>query len=381
MEKLTSGKKILVLSSNGGYGHSAAVSTLQKILGTRYEMCIIYPINDVHICGIFSRENIYNQMLLKGWVRSTNILARIFAPLFFRIRHKLVEELITKAIEKEKPDLVLSIIPFLNFPAAEATHKKGLPFLLVTTDNDLKNWVIGLKSMSRSHFKVTIGNELPTTRQMLMKYGVDQSAIQNLGLPLRLEFIQKRSKEQLRTLYQVAEDRHVVLLMMGGAGANCAFDLAKSILKLPLSVHLIVCTGKNEQLINRLKNIFPHPSNALMSVGFTQDIPDLMALADLLITKPGPGTINEAIAMQLPILIDDTKKALYWERINIDLILKYGIGAQIKRYQDIQSLLQKYLKNPKVRTEIQEAYAKIPPCTFHEKIEPLIEEMLDTKHT
>ena len=64
-------------------------------------------------------------------------------------------------------------------------------------------------------------------------------------------------------------------------------------------------------------------------LGFTDRVADLMAISHLIVTKPGPGTISEAIAMKLPILIDNTDKLLFWERINVDLVLNYGVGQRI----------------------------------------------------
>jgi len=368
-------KKLLVLSSKGGYGHSAAVSTLQKILNDRYDIEIIHPINEVRFCGIFFREKIYNQMLLKGWIRSMNLMAGIFAPFFISLCTKKIQSDLEKSIEKAKPDLVISLIPFLNLPAIGAAETQKKPYLLITIDNDLKNWMRGLKEVTHPKFNVTIGHKLPTTTNYLKKVGIGEQSIHHLGLPLRLEFTQKRDKKELRAQYQIAADRSVILLMMGGAGATRALEYARHILQIPLSTHLIVCAGNNLKLIEQLKALPSHPSNTLTVYGFSQNICDLMAMADVLITKPGPGTINEAVAMRLPVLLDNTKTSLFWERINLEMVKQYGIGTQINDFKSLKSLLEEYLKSPAKKKALQKAFDTTPPCTFHESIESLIAQM------
>src|SRR3989304_6790134 len=48
-------KKILVLSSHGGYGHTAAGHTLIALLGKQYQFSIYHPIDDVRVLGVALR--------------------------------------------------------------------------------------------------------------------------------------------------------------------------------------------------------------------------------------------------------------------------------------------------------------------------------------
>ena len=38
--------------------------------------------------------------------------------------------------------------------------------------------------------------------------------------------------------------------------------------------------------------------------GFTKEVPYYMRLSDFFIGKPGPGSISEALAMKLPVLVE-----------------------------------------------------------------------------
>lgn len=369
-------KKILVLCSNGGYGHNAAANTLKTILGKKYDIKVVYPIDQLRIWGVRSGEQIYNSMLQYGWIRSMNAITKYVAPRLFRTRKKKVEELVSRYIEREKPDLVISLIPYVNFPASEAARKKEIPYLLITTDNDLRNWVHGLQRVTHPNFKVTIGNDLPSSRGLLKERKIADECIETIGLPLRLDFKSPKSLSRLCQEYQIPSDKPTILIIMGGAGAENALVYTKKIGRADVGVHLIVIAGKNEKLAKKLKKIKLHPSNSITVIGFTEKVSDLMALSDIVITKPGPGTINEAIEMQLPVLIDNTDTPLSWEKANIDLVLRYGIGERIKDYKEAKNILQKYLKDPELQKNIAEAFSRIPPNQFHERIPEIINTML-----
>lgn len=370
-------KTILVLSSRGGYGHTAAANTLQHLIGDRYDLRIVHPIDQLRIWGVPSGEQFYNLMLKRGWVRSMNFLARHVAPKLFRTRKSKLEKIIDTYLAAYQPDLVISLIPYVNYPASEAARKQGIPYLLVTTDNDLRNWSYGLDKISHPEFKVTIGHDLPTTRGLLLRKQIPEEAIETIGLPLRPEFMQSKDEEKIKDRYQVPSDKSVILIMMGGSGGKSAYEYARKIGAMDLSTHLIVCAGRNEQLKQSLCNLDLHPTNSMSVFGFTSAISDLMAISDLLITKPGPGTINEAIAMELPVLIDNIDAALFWERANMDLIIRNGLGEKIRDLSDIKGALKAYLYDKRVKNDLAHSFASMPPNQFHERIQGIVEEMIE----
>lgn len=367
-------KKILILSSHGGYGHTAAVNTLKTLLQDKYTFFVEHPIDELQIFGIRSGETIYNKLLSIGWIRLVNFMTEHVAPKVLKTRHDQFEKLIYDYIKRDKPDLLISLIPFINLPASEAARKTDKPFLVITTDNDLKNWVHDIEKVSHPKYLVTIGHECQTTKNLLLRKSIPKDHIKSIGLPLRLSFLDPKDKATLRQSYNVKKNA-VALIMMGGAGGNNAFEYAKNIMALNLNLHLIVIAGKNHELEGKLHEIKPHSSNHLQVVGFTDKVPEFMAISDLIITKPGPGTINEAIHMRLPILIDDSAPHLYWEKANSELVFNSKIGENITLKADIAAVLNKYLFDEAVKMQIQEAYDQIPRNRFHEEIPGIIEHM------
>ncbi|HEY2811531.1 MAG TPA: hypothetical protein VGJ00_09120 [Rhabdochlamydiaceae bacterium] len=369
-------KTLLVLSCRGGGGHTAASLTLQKLLGSEYDIQIIHPIEQLRIYGIPCADQLYNSMLQNGWTRSMNFIVRYIAPHLFRSREEKLERIIHAHIENFQPDLIISLIPFVNYPASEAARKQQVPYLLVTTDNDLRHWVLRLEKLKHPDFRVTIGADLITSRDLLLKKNIPESAIETIGLPLRPEFIVEKDEEKIREELGIPQKKPITLIMMGGAGGSKSYDYAKKIGTMDLSTHIIVIMGRNEKIKKELEKISLHPSNSMTLLGFTERVADLMAISHVIVTKPGPGTISEAIAMKLPILIDSTDKLLFWERINVEMVLNYGIGERITDSGQIAYLLETYLSDAEIKEHLQDSFVSIPPNHFHLKIKGIVKEMV-----
>jgi UDP-N-acetylglucosamine:LPS N-acetylglucosamine transferase len=370
-------KNILILCSNGGYGHRAAAQTLSHLLGNEYNLTVVYPIDELRIWGLKSGEQVYNVMLQNDWVHSLNLITRYLAPKLFRTRRVQVEKIIHKHIKHTKPDLVLSLIPFINYPASEAARKRKVPFLLVTTDNDLRLWVHGLQGIQHPSFRVTVGSDLWCSREMLRKRNIPDQTIETIGLPIRTDFFTSKDKDSIRAEFGIPKNKPVVLVMIGGAGGDKALEYARKIGKTQFGIHLIVCAGKNKKLCQDLKKLTLHPTNTITVMEFTTRISDLMAVSDLLITKSGPGTINEALVMKLPILVDATSTVLSWEQANIDLISQYGIGDYVEDFDELEALLRQFLFDSELQKEIKDSYKKVPSNRFKDSIGPLVKSMIE----
>jgi 1,2-diacylglycerol 3-beta-galactosyltransferase len=71
-------------------------------------------------------------------------------------------------------------------------------------------------------------------------------------------------------------------------------------------------------------------------VGFTQEVPYFMYISDYMIGKPGPGSISEAIAMKLPVIVESNAWTLPQERYNADWVRDKHVGIVLKGFGDIE---------------------------------------------
>lgn len=93
-------------------------------------------------------------------------------------------------------------------------------------------------------------------------------------------------------------------------------------------------------------------------VGFTKEIHKLMHAADFLIGKPGPGSIAEAVARKLPVLVECNLWTLPQERYNTESVVENRVGIVLKSFQDVVNGVNQMLE-PATLAEFRENVEKI----------------------
>jgi 1,2-diacylglycerol 3-beta-galactosyltransferase len=104
---------------------------------------------------------------------------------------------------------------------------------------------------------------------------------------------------------------------------------------------LLAICGKNAKLREKLQNM---PRTAPMFVeGFTKDVPRYMQLAEYFIGKPGPGSISEAVAMRLPVIVERNAWTLPQERYNAEWVREMGVGTVLPNFRGIARAVRELL--------------------------------------
>jgi processive 1,2-diacylglycerol beta-glucosyltransferase len=372
VETLGPKKRVLILSTKGGYCSEAASRAIQEALGPGYTFSIRRPIDELRLLGIPLVDTFFNAPQRGGWNGTLNLLARL-APFAYKIGQGKIGRQIDRFIREEKPDLIISVSPFVNSIAVKSARKKQIPYLLVALDDDLTFWINGLKGISYPKFHMTIPRLEPLAQKQLKKAKLKPSEVSVAGQPLRPEFFLKKDPIQLKKEHGISPDKKVILVMMGGTGSDATSIYSRALGKLPLNLHIIACIGRDEARRSELELIPLHKSNSLKIQGFTKKIDELMTFADLIITKPGPGTIHEAITIgRAPILIDSTISPVFWEKAHMNYVVKYGIGDKITRVKHLPKLLERYLDDSNERMRVQIAMKKLPHEDFKARVKEIV---------
>ncbi len=69
-----------------------------------------------------------------------------------------------------------------------------------------------------------------------------------------------------------------------------------------------------------------------------------MQLADYFIGKPGPGSLSEAVAMHLPVIVERNAWTLPQERYNADWIRELGIGIVLPNFSKVAAAVDQLLE-------------------------------------
>jgi len=112
-------------------------------------------------------------------------------------------------------------------------------------------------------------------------------------------------------------------------------------------------------------------------MGFTDKIPELMRTADLLVTKAGPGTLAEANAAQLPVVVYDYVPGQ--ERGNVDFVRHNGIGeVAINSTAEVVRAVERLVKNEARVAQMRRNQEIVAPKRSSRRIAALIASMANT---
>jgi 1,2-diacylglycerol 3-beta-galactosyltransferase len=103
----------------------------------------------------------------------------------------------------------------------------------------------------------------------------------------------------------------------------------------------LIC-GRNEELAAMLR--VPKWKIPVHVVGFTNEVHNLMRAADFLIGKPGPGSIAEAMARKLPVLIECNAWTLPQERYNAEWVTEKRVGIVVKSFRQVADGVRQILE-------------------------------------
>lgn len=161
----------------------------------------------------------------------------------------------------------------------------------------------------------------------LQSWGVAPKRITVSGIPIDPVFCRRKSRRDCRAAHGLAETRTAVLILSGGFGIGPIEEILRGVLTLGVALEVAVVCGRNPDLPQLLADISCPPRHHLTIVGCTPDIDELMAAADVVITKPGGLTSAEALARGCAIAIVNPIPGQ--ESRNSDYLLENGAAIKI----------------------------------------------------
>ena len=345
-------KNITICYTDSGGGHRATAMALQAVLNreTSYVITLLNPyrelIPDIDLFPRFTgytAEEIYNRFVLgKNWPHFACLLYFVLSMLDIKLGTRKSAERFLTYWQKEKPDLVISVMPMANqgiYRSVRAyTSKCPLPFLVVMTDLEEKMkhaWFPADKD-----YYIACGSE-KAYRQALKSHP-QHLVFHTSGLIVRPDFYDQTAIDPAaeRTALGLLPDWPTGCMMYGAAGSKRMIELARALQQANQKCQMIFLCGHNQVLADTISGMnLPYPHRILT---YTTEIPYYFSLSDFLVCKPGPGTISEALVSRLTLLLD-RRNVLPQERYNLKWILENKLGLAFGSTMDFQHVVRKIL--------------------------------------
>ena len=163
------------------------------------------------------------------------------------------------------------------------------------------------------------------------------------GIPVHPGFGKKFVKPKLLEKYGVAAGRPVVLQLAGGFGVGPIQRVHEELLAVETPIELIVVCGRNQKVASDLAKVKCPPRHRRHVIGFTSEMHELMALADVVVTKPGGLTSSECLAAGAVMVIINPIPGQ--ESRNADYLLEKGVAVKANNLPTLRYKINELLED------------------------------------
>src|ERR1700731_375388 len=315
-----------------GLSWDVRLTNLQELLD---ELDILKKTTGVRI------QDCYNNMLRTGWTLGSTQLMRVL-QLTIRAYHSATLRLMERHWKETNPDMVVSFVPHFNRALYESFHRAfpGRPFVTVLTDVADYPEHFWIERNQQQHF--VCGSEHAVAQARERGYSEDR-ILRASGMILHPRFYEKLVEDRILERERLGLRRNLPtgLILFGGHGSKEILKIADRLDHAALQLQLIIICGKNEKLAATLRSRkFRFP---VFIEGFTSRVNYYMQLADFFIGKPGPGSLSEALAMHLPVIVERNAWTLPQERYNADWIREQNLGVVLSSFSGIVKAVEQLL--------------------------------------
>jgi processive 1,2-diacylglycerol beta-glucosyltransferase len=325
--------RVLLLSASSGAGHVRAAQALERAFAARGDCAV------EHIDAIEYVSKLFQRIYDKAYISMVRNAPELMGVLYERTdqpwknprRRLALDRLNTgpliRMLERVQPDLCVAthFLPAEIIAWLIAKKKLRARHAIVVTDYDVHAmWLC--KTVNRYYLAIDEAAEF------LARIGVPREILRVTGIPIDPLFAIAVNRAQIRERLGLDAGAKVILVSAGGYGVGPVEQLVEDLLQMQKPWQIVAIAGKSEKVKARLdvisKNAGTLPGGAprLLPVGFTSEMDQYMAAADLLVGKAGGLTTSEALARELPMALIEPIPGQ--EERNADHLLEEGAAIR-----------------------------------------------------
>ncbi len=345
-------KKILIFYGSYGGGHLSAAKSIKEYIDSNYEdteVCMVDCIEYINKALNKVTTKAYSEMAKNAhWAWKKIYYSAEDGP-FSKVNdktQKLMSIKLNKLLETYKPDLIISTHPFSSHMCAILKKKNKFNTKIATVMTDYaphSQWL--MHSVYIDYFFVAHEG----MKEALLERGIKENQIKVTGIPLSNRFLANYNKEKILSEFGLQPGKRNILFFAGGEqgfGKDKIFDMLNSIISSFPSLQVIAISGKNEKMKKQFDELVSKTNSdeTVKVLQYTNKVPELMSVSDLVITKPGGLTTTESLASGLPIIVINPIPGQ--EEENAEFLESNGVAVWIKKEDNIEEELNKLFNSP-----------------------------------
>ena len=343
-----------VIYIDSGGGHRAAARSLEAVVREQQKPWqlrlhgaqeLLDPVDFIRKYTGVPFQEIYNIMLRRGWTMGSRQLLPVM-HLLIRLTHRRQVRVLEQHWRQQPADMVVSVIPHYNRALRQAFQRAcpGRPFVTIMTDivdypphfwiENLDQYLICGSEHAR---KQALSLNIPEERVLAMSGMILDPGFHRARRP-------ENTSERAGGRVRLGLDPLLPtgLVMFGGVGSKDALRVVRALNRSGMGVQLIVLCGRHLESLQALRSMDAYiPMHV---EGFTRNVAQFMSLADFFIGKPGPGSISEALAMQLPVVVECNIRTMVHERYNAQWIREQQVGLVVSSFDTLGEAIPELLR-------------------------------------
>ena len=335
---------------DAGGGHRSAANALLKVIEMEKRPWNARMVNLQEVLDhldIFRKlttirlEDIYNLLLKKGWTLGSPQML-VFMHAVIRVIHPAQVRELAKYWTRTKPDMVVSLVPNFNRAMYQALQRVSPTVPYVTVLTDIADypphfWI------ERGQKQYIVCGSKNAEQQALQMGHARERVFRTSGMILNPKYYDVPQVDRAAERAKLGlGNLPTGLVMFGGQGSPAMLEISERLNAADLGLQLIFVCGKNTKLADKLRA--RRTKMPVFIEGFTDRVPYYMRVSDFFIGKPGPGSISEAVAMGLPVIVERNAWTLPQERYNADWVRENEIGDVVSNAGGIVHAVRRLLQ-------------------------------------
>ena len=352
-------KKVIIFYAAYGGGHLSAARSIKENIESSY------PDIQVELIDCMEYANkIVNKVTTKAYSEMAKKAPHTWGRLYWKsqkgplahistVSNKALSIKLNKLLKEHKPDIIISTHPFATQMCAYLKKLGKLDAKIATVMTDYAphdQWLVFNQYVD--YYFVSHNG----MKKELHEKGIANEKIFATGIPLSNKFLLRYNKAQILQNFGLSPDRKTVLFFGGGAfglGKSQVYKVFKSFLERHEKIQIVAISGKNSKMKENFENLVEefHKEDNVKILEYTDKVPELMSISDLVVTKPGGLTTTESLASGLPIVVINPIPGQ--EEENATYLEENKVAIWIKKDDDIEKNLNDLFSSPDKMQEMK----------------------------
>lgn len=326
------GKKIVILYASIGGGHFKAAEAIKNyILENK-------PDSEVEMLDALKYANkTIDKLIINAYFNMARYSPELWGDIyklgakqysvanFSNAVQKLLSLKLIKYLREKNPDAIISTHPFITEMCAILKKKNKLDCKLNVVITDYAShrfWELKPEYID-NYF---VANE--DIKHSMIFNGIDKEKIHVTGIPVSTAFLREYNKDEIYDMFELDRSKKTVLIFGGGEyGISNIKKFYDGLLSVDEDIQVVTVAGKRAKSQKLYKEIADKHDKKVIILGYTDKIPELMHIADLVISKPGGLTTTEILTTGVPFAVINPIPGQ--EEENAEFLLNSGAAVRV----------------------------------------------------